>query len=329
MNTDLEALGPAADLRPDLEQLVCHNVPRVAPQTRVADAERLLERTRFDCVDDIVVHDATEFIGLVPLETLLAATPDQTVRDLVDLDPPSVAPGDDLEPATWKAVQHGGSSVAVVDGQGRCVGLIPARRLLAVLLAEHDEDLARVGGYLASTSSARSASEEPVARRFLHRLPWLLVGLAGALVAAGIVGRFEDQLSTNLTVAFFVPGIVYLADAVGTQTEALVIRGLSVGVSIRRVVARELLTGLLVGLVLAAAFLPVGLVLWDDADVVIAAAIALFAACSTATVVAMALPWLFDRAGRDPAFGSGPIATVIQDLASLVIYFAVVNAVVG
>jgi magnesium transporter len=54
---------------------------------------------------------------------------------------------------------------------------------------------------------------------------------------------------------FFIPGIVHMADAVGTQTETLVVRGLAIGVGIRQVAVRELLTGLLVGITLAAAFL--------------------------------------------------------------------------
>jgi magnesium transporter len=53
------------------------------------------------------------------------------------------------------------------------------------------------------------------------------------------------------------------------------------------------------------------------------------AACSTASVVAMVLPWLLDAAGLDPAFGSGPLATVIQDLLSILIYFVIAAAVVG
>ena len=50
-------------------------------------------------------------------------------------------------------------------------------------------------------------------------------------------------------------------------------------------------------------------------------AVALFAASSVATVIAMLLPWALHRLGRDPAFGSGPLATVVQDLLSIVIYF--------
>jgi magnesium transporter len=61
-------------------------------------------------------------------------------------------------------------------------------------------------------------------------LPWLFLGLLGAIIAADIVGAFERRLEEHVLLAFFIPGIVYLADAVGTQTEALVIRGLSVGV---------------------------------------------------------------------------------------------------
>jgi magnesium transporter len=137
------------------------------------------------------------------------------------------------------------------------------------------------------------------------------------------------DLESTITLAFFLPGVVYMADAVGTQTEAVVIRGRSVGVPIGLVVHRELVTGLAVGVVIAAAFLLVGVALWANADVVIAVTVALFAACSTATLVAMALPWLFNRLGADPAFGSGPLATVVQDLLSLLIYFAVATVVVS
>jgi magnesium transporter len=219
--------------------------------------------------------------------------------------------------------------MAVVDDDGRFLGLIPPYRLLGVLLREHDEDMARLGGFLAGSESARVTSVESVRRRVWHRLPWLLIGLVGALLAAVIVGRFEEQLSENVLLALFIPGIVYMADAVGTQTETLLIRGLSVGVGIGRVAVRELLTGLIVGAILSAVFLVVGLLAWDDPDVIVAVALAIFAACAVATGVAMALPTLFHAMGIDPAFGSGPLATVIQDLLSILIYFMIASAIVG
>jgi magnesium transporter len=115
---------------------------------------------------------------------------------------------------------------------------------------------------------------------------------------------------------------------VGTQTETLIVRGLSIGVGIRQVAARELLTGLLVGTTLAAAFVLVGLWRWGEPDVVAAVALSLLAACSIATLIAMALPWQLRRLGRDPAYGSGPLATVVRDLLSVVIYMVIADLLV-
>ena len=239
-----------------------------------------------------------------------------------------VAPGAHQEEAAGRAVEHGESSLAVVDGEGRFVGLVPPWRMLAVLLDEHDEDLARLSGYLAGSSTARTAAEEPVRRRFWHRLPWLLIGLVASMLAAVIVAGSEDAIRREVALAFFLPGVVYIADAVGTQTETVIVRGLSAGVSVRSIVRREVLTGLAIGICLAVAFVPFGFLLVHQPDVVASVAISLLAAASVATAVAMVLPSVLSRLGADPAFGSGPLATVAQDLLSILIYFAVASVIV-
>ena len=149
-----------------------------------------------------------------------------------------------------------------------------------------------------------------------------------ALLSAGIVGAFEEQLQQQVLIAFFVPGVVYLADAVGVQTVTLIVRGLSVGVSVRRVAFGEVVTGGLIGFLLAATVFPVVLVIWGDAEVAAAVALALLAASSIAAGVAMAPPWAFNRVGKDPAYGSGPLATVVQDMLSIVIYLVIAQAIV-
>jgi len=303
------------------------SVPVADPDMTIADLLGELSGRRFGSAAHVAACRAGRLIGIARIEDVLAADPGARLSDVIDRAPPVIAAGVDDEVAAWKAVRHGDSALAVVE-DGRFVGMVPPRRVVEVLLAEHDEDLARLGGYLASTSSARHATEEPLLPRLGHRLPWLLLGLAGAVAGAGIVAGFEDQLSAHVLLAFFVPGIVYMADAVGTQTETLVIRGLSVGVPVRTIVRRELLTGLVLGAVLGLLFIPVGFLLWSDGAVIIAVAISLLAACSTATLVAMTLPWMLFRSGRDPAFGSGPLATVVQDLLSLVIYFWVAGLIV-
>lgn len=305
------------------------SVPVAAAADAVADVLAALRGRRYDSASVVAVCDGEHLVGLATIERLLAAPADARIAEVMDAHPPIVAPGADQERAAGQALQHDEPTLAVVDAAGRFVGLVPPQRLLAVLLEEHEEDMARLGGFLGSTASARTVSVERVSRRLWHRVPWLMVGLAGALLAAVIVGSFQQELEERVLIAFFVPGVVYLADAVGTQTETLVIRGLSIGVSIARIAAREIATGALLGLLMGALAFPLVLVVWGDLLVALAVSIALFAACSIATLIAMGLPWLIHRLGKDPAFGSGPLATVIQDLLSVLIYFGVATAVVA
>ena len=132
-----------------------------------------------------------------------------------------------------------------------------------------------------------------------------------------------------MLLAFFLPAVVYMADAVGTQTETVLIRGLAVGVKLRDVVVRELVTGLIVGVLMGAAFLPFALLAYGDEQVAVAVGLALIASCSIATLVAMVFPWAFRRFGADPAFGSGPLATVVQDLLSITVYLLIATELVG
>jgi magnesium transporter len=307
---------------------VTQRVPITTPQSWAGNLRRSLAGQRYDNATHIAVCQDGKLAGVLRIEDLLAASENTAISSLMDPSPPVVAPGTDQEVAVWRAIQHDETSLAVVDEEDRFVGFVPPQRLIAVLLWEHEEDMTRLGGYLQDSSAARSASLEEVTRRFLHRIPWLLLGLVGALLAADIVGAFEERLQETVTLAFFIPGIVYLADAVGTQTETLIVRGLSVGVSIAQIIRREVVTGVLIGVALSLAFFPLALWRWGDSQVAVAVSLALLAACSTATLVALLLPWVFQRLGKDPAFGTGPLATVIQDLLSIVIYFAIATAIV-
>lgn len=303
-------------------------VPTADPDERVDAVLSAMRGRRFDSAAVTAVCRDDRLVGLVTLERLLAAPTGAAVSEVMDSEPPVVAPDTLQERAAWAALRRDEPGVAVVDGSGRFLGLVPPQRLMAVLLAEHDQDLARLGGFLGTASAARAASSERVSRRLWHRLPWLLVGLAGAMLAAGVVGGFEETLQKQVLLAFFVPAVVYLADAVGTQTETLVVRGLSVGVPIRRTAVRELVTGVVIGVLLAGTAIPLVAWLWGDVTVAVVVGLALLAACSIATLVAMALPWALARAGADPVYGSGPLATVVQDLLSILVYLGIATTVI-
>jgi magnesium transporter len=305
------------------------DVPVADPGRRIADVRETLVGRRYESASHIVVCEGDRFRGVMTIEEALAAPAQATVESIMDPGAPIVAPGTDQEVAAWQAVRHQESALSVVDSDGRFIGIIPPHRLIQVLLSEHEEDLSRLGGFLRDTSAARRTTEEPAQRRFRHRFPWLIAGLAGAVIAADVVGAFEAQLQVNIFIAFFMPGIVYLADAVGTQTETIVVRGLSLGVPIGRIIWRELVAGLAIGAALAVVAGPLVWWRWGNPDVALSVGLSILAACSTATVAAMALPWLFARFGLDPAFGSGPLATVVQDVLSIWIYLSITTLVLA
>lgn len=311
--------------------LASDDVPAAHRDDSVATLRSRIAQRRYHCISDIPVVDRQtgRLVGLLQIEDVVSADPDLLVEQLMDTDPPCVSHQMDREQAAWKAVQHGESALAVIDDQGRYIGMIPPYRLLAAMLAEHDEDLSRLGGFSKSAEAARHATTESMGQRLWHRLPWLFIGLLGALLAAGIVGRYEATLSEIVLLAAFVPGIIYFADAVGTQTETVVVRGLSLGINVRQMLAREALTGVVIGAATALFIYPVIRFGWHDARIAMIVALSLFAACSVATVVALVLPVSLLRVGVDPAFGAGPLATVIQDLLSLLIYFAIATQWIG
>jgi magnesium transporter len=318
------AAGPVTDVEPPATaaELAVSSVPRAHPGSRAGDVREALAAASFETAVDVAVCDGEQLVGLAPIERVLAADPGTLLGELVG-ETTVVTASLDREQVASQAAQGVRRSVAVVDEDGRFLGIVPPEKLLLVLLAEHEEDVARLGGLRASTSLARAASEEPVRRRLWHRFPWLVIGLLGAMVSAVIVGAFEEQIRDEVLLALFVPAVVYMADAVGTQTEAVVIRGMAVGVPIRRVLWRELGAGAIIGVLIGVSFFLFALAVWGNTRVAATVAIALFVSSSIATLIAMVLPYALARAGRDPAFGSGPLATVIQDLLSILVYFSV------
>lgn len=173
--------GSAGERPVDFASASAHatrNVPVLAPTARADRVLPALAGQRWECASHVVVCDVDRFRGLVPIESLLAARGDQSLGALMDPAPPVVGPDTDQEVAAWTAMRRGATALAVVDGDGRFVGLIPPRRLIAVGAAEHEEDLSRLGGFIHAARGARRRDEEPLMRRFRHRIPWVLVGCA-------------------------------------------------------------------------------------------------------------------------------------------------------
>lgn len=305
-------------------------VPRGQPGHTAAQAVAALSGHRYESVTLLCVTDADgRLLGVIRIADLLAAPPDTTLADLMWRDAPRVHADVDQERIASLALHHVLNAIPVVDHNDFLLGVIPSEALLHILRREHVEDIHRIAGIGRETTRAREAIESPPLRRVRDRLPWLLLGLAGSILATWVVSYYEQALKAHVAIAFFVPGLVYLADAIGTQTEAVAVRGLSLShARLSSLVGGELRTGLLVGLILGAVTFPLVWLIFGDLRLAAGVALALFCAGGVATTIGLLLPWVLDKLGTDPAYGSGPLATVIQDVLSLLIYFAIVSSTV-
>jgi magnesium transporter len=138
------------------------------------------------------------------------------------------------------------------------------------------------------------------------------------MLATLVMSGFEQTLSERISIAFFVPGIVYLADAIGTRTDAIAVWGLSLShAPIGSLLRGELRTGILLGSMLGLLTFPLVWISFGDLRLATAVSLSLMATGAVATTMGLLLPWLLHRLGLDPAFGSGPIATIVQDVLSL------------
>ena len=173
-------------------------------------------------------------------------------------------------------------------------------------------------------------SREKVTLMIEHRLPWLFVGLVGGILATFLSSRFSALLERNIELAFFIPVIVYMAAAVGSQTQSVYVRNLGRdGVRLKAYLLKEIALGTVVGGLFG---LSIGIFsyLWFGIfKTSLSIGFSMFLTMSFAPVVALLVPTIIQKEHKDPAVGSGPFTNLIQDLISLSVYFAIATFVIS
>ncbi|MEK7131185.1 MAG: magnesium transporter [Patescibacteria group bacterium] len=169
---------------------------------------------------------------------------------------------------------------------------------------------------------------KPVKLLLRLRLPSLFIGLMLGLVLSFVASRFEDVLSKNIAVIFFLPFIVYLADSVGTQTQNIYARDLRTGrANFKMYLVKETALGIFIGLIFSLITAPIVMFWFKSTELTLAVSLAVFGAIATAPLIALTVTELLQLEHTDPAVGAGPIATVIQDTISVLIYGLIASAI--
>jgi len=281
----------------------------------------------FDTINYIyVIDDDKKLVGAFSIKELYARPASARVSSFMTKESLVVLPSDaGWSEASRLSLKHNIKAMPVVSDVGTLLGVVPSDMLLEILDHELRGDilqLARIHRAQAAYDTVLSVS---VFTSIKHRLPWLLFGLLGGLAASRVIVWFEETLGKNLVLAAFIPLVLYISNAVGTQLTVLAIRDFALArrLNIVRYFLKEFQIVLIMALVLgglvsvAVSFhyypFPVALI--------VGAAVAGGVISSLAT--GLLVPFLFRRARLDPANASGPIATIAQDVLSVLIYFSI------
>ncbi len=234
----------------------------------------------------------------------------------------------DRERAAYMALRHNIKAVPVVDRKGTFLGVVPSDAIHRILYREMREDLLRLAGITHPHAFAATIFQVSPLTSLRHRLPWLLIGMAGGILSAGIIHLFQATLEQTLLLAAFIPLIVFMTNAVAIQMNAYLIRDLSADASLPffRYVSREMVIVLLLALCCATLLWGMSLVLYGNAAVSLVLGLTLFCGILSAIVTGVLFPFGFHRLRLDPADASGPIGTIVQDNVSILLYFAIAMA---
>lgn len=203
-------------------------------------------------------------------------------------------------------------SAPVVDDEGRLIGVITIDDAMAVLDEEHEEDILRLAGVGEGSLSDR------VIDTTKQRLPWLAVNLVTAILASIVIAQFDVALAQIVALAVLMPIVASMGGNAGTQSLTVAVRALATkdltGANVWRVIRREVLVGLINGLIFAVIMGIVGLIWFGSPGIGYVIAAAMVINLVVAGLAGTAIPVLLDRVGIDPALASGAFVTTVTDV---------------
>ncbi len=293
---------------------------------RVDFARGFLERTKdWESINYIYLLDAEQRLkGVLSIKELLRASGDTTLGSIAKKSVVTVHPAVNPERAAILAIHHRLKTVPVVETNGRFVGVIGTDEILETLQHAGIDDAIRYSGIHLEHRHLLDVLHGRIGLLIRRRLPWLVVGLGGGMLAALFVGQFEEHLRQVVELSFFTPAVVYMGAAVGSQAQALFLRAITIGeVRFSKFLMKELAIDMIIGFTLGVVSFVIASLLFAHDVIPWILGTAMFITISISGLVAIGMTLLLSLRKNDPALGSGPFATIIQDLVSLAAYFAV------
>lgn len=270
-----------------------------------------------------VINEDRKLLGVVSYRRLILAEPDEYIVDIMHSPVLSVPVDTDQEEVAYLIQKYNMVAIPVVEQDERLVGIVTVDEVLDVMVKEADEDFRKMNATGGKTIDFNTKATVAVYRR----LPWLILLLFIGLISGSIISKFEETLAEVVALTFFMPMIAGMTGNIGTQSLAVIVRGLTTKELSRpvvlRLLTRELGVGLMIGIICGILIALIAYIWQGNIYLGIVVGSSLIATLIVGTMAGTIIPLILYKLKIDPAVASGPLITTINDILSLVIYFGI------
>lgn len=268
--------------------------------------------------------------GIVSIRELLLASDDKTLSSIMASDVISVSVNLDQQEAVQKLMDYDLSAIPVTTMDNRMIGIITFDDAMDVFEEEATEDIQKLGG---STPLDKPYFETSIWQIYRKRIGWLLLLFVAEAYTGSVLRHYEETLTHVVALAFFIPLLIGTGGNTGTQVVTTLVRAVALNEvkfkDIFRVMKKEALVGLLLGLTLAVAALIRAYTLGVGTEVAQVVAITGLFIVIWSSIVSSVLPLILNKLKLDPAVISGPFITTLVDGTGLILYFTIAKMLLG
>jgi len=273
-----------------------------------------------------VVDERRHLVGVVSLRRLLLVSPDTPLKRIMTTDVYSARVDIDQEEVARQVASYNLLAIPVVDSENKLAGVITVDDVIDVIKDEATEDVYRLAGV-----SIDDGIRTPPGDSLRRRLPWLLLNLLTAFAAASVVGLFAETIDAVVILAAFMPVVAGMGGNAGTQTLAVVVRGIAIGEltwgNARQALMKEAVVGLGNGLALGmVGAIGAWLVTWGNWPLGFILMAAMIINMSVASVAGTLVPLGLRAMRVDPALASSVFITTLTDLFGFLSFLGLATA---
>lgn len=271
-----------------------------------------------------MVDEQKRLTGVCSIRRLILGEPDKPLKDFTQSRLLKVHVDTPQGEVANQVSRYRLLAMPVVDGDGVLVGQITIDDLVHVIQDENTGSLLKMAGIDPKNTDVLGQSPFQI---FRARVPWLITAFVAYLLVSAILDGFEETLAAVVQLAFFFPIVIGMSGNAGSQTGAVVVRGLALGTIhnahffklLFKELAANLVQGALYGVFLAVA----SYAIFQNPKLSLTLGPAMALSITCAAAIALSLPFFFKKIGADPAIAAGPLALAFIDMVGSTNYLVI------